>query len=101
MSEKMPVLDTMDIPDEPSTPISTEPSVHEKPSVPVPGDVESAKSSQVEWKPQKQEYLVMLTLSIISLMVALDATILVTVLPVSYMSINLTLRQLTIGQDHS
>ena len=63
--------------------------------------VESAKSSQVEWKPQKQEYLVMLTLSIISLMVALDATILVTVLPVSYMSINLTSRRLTIGQDHS
>jgi hypothetical protein len=101
MSEKMPALDTMDIPDEPSTPTSTEPSAHEKPSVPVPDDVKSAKSSQVEWKPQKQEYLVMLTLSIISLMVALDATILVTVLPVSYMSIDLASRRLTIGQDHS
>jgi hypothetical protein len=91
----------MDIPDEPSTPTSTEPLAHEKPSIPVPDDVESAKGSQVEWKPQKQEYLVMLTLSIISLMVALDATILVTVLPVSYMSVDLTSRRLTIGQDHS
>jgi hypothetical protein len=97
----MPALDTTDIPDEPSTPTSTEHSAHEKPSVPVPADIESAKSGQVEWKPQKQEYLVMLTLSIISLMVALDATILVTVLPVSYMSIDLTSRRLTIGQDHS
>ncbi|KAE9362755.1 MFS general substrate transporter [Stipitochalara longipes BDJ] len=33
------------------------------------------------WKPLKQEYLVMLTISILSLMVALDATILVPVLP--------------------
>lgn len=37
-----------------------------------------------EWRPRKGEYLVMITLSIISLMVALDATILVPVLPVSY-----------------
>jgi hypothetical protein len=35
------------------------------------------------WKPLEQEYLVMLTISILSLMVALDATILVPVLPVS------------------
>jgi hypothetical protein len=34
------------------------------------------------WKPLTQEYLVMLTVSILSLMVALDATILVPVLPV-------------------
>lgn len=34
------------------------------------------------WKPLRQEYLVMLTISILSLMVALDATILVPVLPV-------------------
>jgi hypothetical protein len=101
MSEKSPALDTMAIPNEPSTPTSAEPSTYEKPSIPVPDDVESAKGSQVEWKPQKQEYLVMLTLSIISLMVALDATILVTVLPVSYMSTNLTSRRLIIGQDHS
>lgn len=36
-----------------------------------------------EWKPGKKEYAVMITLAIISLMVALDATILVSVLPVS------------------
>ncbi|KAK3997976.1 major facilitator superfamily domain-containing protein [Cladorrhinum sp. PSN332] len=34
-----------------------------------------------EWKPGKQEYAVMLTIALISLMVALDATILVSVLP--------------------
>ena len=101
MSEKPSALDTMAIPDEASNPTSAEPSTYEKPSVLVLDDVESAKSSQVEWKPQKQEYLVMLTLSIISLMVALDATILVTVLPVSYMSVDLTARRLTIGQDHN
>ncbi|KAK4203464.1 major facilitator superfamily domain-containing protein [Triangularia verruculosa] len=36
---------------------------------------------ELEWKPGKQEYAVMITLAIISLMVALDATILVSVLP--------------------
>jgi hypothetical protein len=36
-----------------------------------------------EWKPQRRELLIMISLSFISLMVALDATILVTVLPVS------------------
>lgn len=35
-----------------------------------------------EWKPTKNELLVMVSLSFISLMVALDATVLVTVLPV-------------------
>ena len=35
-----------------------------------------------EWKPTKNELLVMISLSFISLMVALDATVLVTVLPV-------------------
>jgi hypothetical protein len=35
------------------------------------------------WKPQKKELVIMISLSFISLMVALDATILVTVLPVS------------------
>lgn len=38
---------------------------------------------QAEWRPGKQEYAVMATLAVISLMVALDATILVSVLPVS------------------
>jgi hypothetical protein len=36
------------------------------------------------WKPLKQEYLVMLTISILSLTVALDATILIPVLPVRF-----------------
>jgi hypothetical protein len=36
-----------------------------------------------EWKPSRTEYGVMITLAVISLMVALDATILVSVLPVS------------------
>lgn len=43
---------------------------------------QGAEPKQEEWKPQKQELLVMLTLSIISLMVALDATIIVTSLSV-------------------
>ncbi|KAF7575617.1 CynX Cyanate permease [Pyrenophora tritici-repentis] len=51
--------------------INTECNVESKP------DVESL----LEWKPQKKELLIMLRLSFISLMIALDATILVTVLP--------------------
>jgi hypothetical protein len=43
-----------------------------------------------EWKPGKKEYAVMLTLALISLMVALDATILVSVLPVSGQSLDPT-----------
>lgn len=34
-----------------------------------------------DWKPQRQEYLIMFTIAFISLVVALDATILVSVLP--------------------
>jgi hypothetical protein len=36
------------------------------------------------WTPTKNEWLIMISLAFISLMVALDATILVTVLPVSH-----------------
>lgn len=43
----------------------------------------SMESSSEEWKPQKRELVIMISLSFISLMVALDASILVTVLPVS------------------
>ncbi|KXX77101.1 putative MFS-type transporter YusP [Madurella mycetomatis] len=43
--------------------------------------LERGEKAEVDWKPGKQEYAVMLTLAIISLMVALDATILVSVLP--------------------
>ena len=49
---------------------------------------QEAQSAPVEWKPQKQEYMVMLTISIISLMVALDATILVPVLPALATALN-------------
>jgi hypothetical protein len=45
--------------------------------------LEQGQMPEVEWKPGKKEYAVMLTLAVISLMVALDATILVSVLPVS------------------
>jgi len=49
-------------------------------------DVESKADVETiqEWKPQKKELLIMISLSFISLMVALDATILVTVLPVRF-----------------
>ncbi|KNG52046.1 MFS general substrate transporter [Stemphylium lycopersici] len=43
----------------------------------------STGSSTEEWKPQKRELVIMISLSFISLMVALDASILVTVLPVN------------------
>jgi hypothetical protein len=39
------------------------------------------KETLLEWKPRRQEWFVMITLATISLMVALDATILVPVLP--------------------
>jgi hypothetical protein len=42
---------------------------------------EEEKKKLSEWKPRQQEWLVMITLATISLMVALDATILVPVLP--------------------
>jgi hypothetical protein len=45
-------------------------------------DTEAARETDKAWKPQYREWLIMITLSVISLMVALDATILVTVLPV-------------------
>jgi hypothetical protein len=49
-------------------------------------DPERAQEKAPEWKPQRQEFLVMITTAIISLMVALDATILVSVLPVCIIS---------------
>jgi hypothetical protein len=41
-------------------------------------------SSQENWTPTKREWAIMISLAFISMMVALDATILVTVLPVSH-----------------
>lgn len=59
------------------------------------GSDHGAEPKQEEWKPQKQELLVMLTLSIISLMVALDATIIVTSLSVKIFQGTQTSCQLT------
>ncbi len=50
-------------------------------SLPLSGMEASTSSSSAEWRPQRQEYLIMLTIAFISLVVALDATILVSVLP--------------------
>jgi hypothetical protein len=62
-------------------------------------DVE-AKGEAVapEWKPTKNEWLVMISLSFISLMVALDATVLVTVLPVGDLCRLLECRLLTMNR---
>lgn len=43
--------------------------------------LEKGEVVEADWKPGKKEYLLMCTLAVISLMVALDATILVSVLP--------------------
>lgn len=45
--------------------------------------LEKGVLAEAEWKPGRKEYAVIITLSVVSLMVALDATILVSVLPVS------------------
>ena len=51
-----------------------------------------ADAEQVsDWKPQKNEYMVMYSISIISMMIALDATILVPVLPVCMQKLALRL----------
>ena len=45
-------------------------------------DIEKkSEEALLQWKPQRQEYLVMVTMAMASLMVALDATVLVCVLP--------------------
>jgi len=63
----------------------TPPTGHEKlPSMATFSVEEHTPSQPPSWKPLKQEYLVMLTISVLSLMVALDATILVPVLPVMH-----------------
>lgn len=45
-------------------------------------DIITTTESLEEWKPQLEEWLVMITLALISLMAALDATILVPLIPV-------------------
>ncbi|KAF7502978.1 hypothetical protein GJ744_004765 [Endocarpon pusillum] len=49
-------------------------------SLPLSDMEASTSSASTEWKPKRQEYLIMLTIAFISLAVALDATILVSVL---------------------
>lgn len=49
-------------------------------------EAKAEAAAPIEWKPTKKELLVMISLSFISLMVALDATILVTVLPVGILA---------------
>jgi len=64
-----------------STSTSSLPFDEKRPQPTVP-DVEASKEAPEEWKAHKREYLVMASLAVISLVVALDATILVLVLPV-------------------
>lgn len=45
--------------------------------------ISSAEESSEEWKAGRQEWLIIITLVVISTMASLDATILVPVLPVS------------------
>jgi hypothetical protein len=45
-------------------------------------NIMAGTDSTEEWKPQKGEWLIMITLALISLMAALDATILVPIIPV-------------------
>ena len=101
MAEKLPVDTTVATSSESLTPTSTFSISMEKPPFQLPNDIESAKELSQEWKPQKQEYLVMFTLAIISLMVALDATVLVPVLPVSLTLSDPFSQWLTGGKDNS
>ncbi len=55
------------------------PSTH----LPYQGHNQASAASDPEWKAGRDEWMVIIVLAIVSLMVALDATILVPVLPVS------------------
>ena len=57
-----------------------------------PADEEKAMSKETEWKPSAHELAIMLSLSVTSLMTALDATIVTTtvgVSPLIYVSIGI------------
>ncbi|KAF2877538.1 major facilitator superfamily domain-containing protein [Massariosphaeria phaeospora] len=79
MGEK-PVVRVVDL-DLPRKPTSAIRTVSPTPLLEVDLEARGYGQSHEEWKPQKQEWFIMISLAIISLMVALDATILVTVLP--------------------
>jgi hypothetical protein len=49
-----------------------------------PEDYATVVVEEKAWRPRRQEYLIMTSLSLISLMVALDASILVPALPVRF-----------------
>ncbi|KAH6611981.1 major facilitator superfamily domain-containing protein [Boeremia exigua] len=74
----LPVRASTDLPDK--RPASSYLSSGSSMSYDVEAKGEAA--APLDWKPTKNELLVMISLSFISLMVALDATVLVTVLPV-------------------
>lgn len=48
-----------------------------------PSVLEDGRDQGPEWAPERRELAAMITIAVVSLMVALDATILVPVLPVS------------------
>ena len=67
---------------QPKQPISSYLSIGSSMDSDIEAKAETEAVAPSEWKPTKNELLVMVSLSFISLMVALDATVLVTVLPV-------------------
>jgi len=60
--------------------VSVAPSVG--PAAEIDVEANGSEKSHQEWKPSQKEWFIMVSLAIVSLMVALDATILVAVLPV-------------------
>ena len=63
--------------------ISNTPTLIDVSAAPDVGQLEKGVPEEAAWKPGKKEWLVMITLAVSSLTVALDALILVPVLPVS------------------
>lgn len=56
------------------------------PAANMSSDIESNRVNQTEWTPSRHELAALITMAVVSLMVALDATILVPALPVSFLS---------------
>jgi hypothetical protein len=71
-----------------------------------PEDYATVVVEEKAWRPRRQEYLIMTSLSLISLMVALDASILVPALPVRSshlisLSDTLTIRVVSIDESYT
>lgn len=64
-------------------PITADPLLDASRITDVDIEAEAETTTPEQWKPQKRELYIMISLSFISFMVSLDATVLVTVLPVS------------------